>query len=228
MRRLPIHVALVLTFFAAVASVASAATTTYTGPPLFTVPSKTVKTEVACSTCLPADQGKKSVGYEGLISTFAGRFNDSALDGEGYSFPRPLRVWQMKYNAAHDRLYMRVGSYLVAPTIVAAIARWLFISPPTAFNAVTRNVPRGHRLSEADTRHSGGSARWRQTHAHHVTPAPICVDLSRETLVVFQLKFNILGLNADPSEVGVGDPEPPSGYSPTQGDTHKCPSRKIF
>jgi len=122
-RRFPIHVALVLTIFAAIAPLATAATTTYTGPPLFTVPSKTVKTEVACSTCLPADQGKKSVGYQGLVSTFAGRYNDSALDGEGYSFPRPLRAWQMKYNTAHDRLYMRVGSYLVAYTMSSLLTR---------------------------------------------------------------------------------------------------------
>lgn len=123
MRRIPIHVALVFTLFAAIAPLASAATTTYNGPLLFTLPSKTPKTEVACNTCSPGDMGKKSVGYQGAISTFVGRYNDSALDSEGFSLPRPLRAWQMKYDSAHDRLYMRVGSYIVAYDVPTLISR---------------------------------------------------------------------------------------------------------
>ena len=98
--------------------------TTYNGPPLFTLPAKTPKTEVACTTCVPTSlMDKKSVGYQNAISSFVGRYNDSALDSEGFSLPRPLRAWQMKYNAAHDRLYMRVGSFLVAYDVATLISR---------------------------------------------------------------------------------------------------------
>jgi len=120
-RRLPIHFALMLTLLAAIAPVSALA---YNGPPLFTLPAKTTKTEVTCTTCVPSSyMGKKSVGYQGAMSTFVGRYDDSALDSEGFSLPRPLRVWQMKYNAAHDRLYMRVGSYLVAYDVATLISR---------------------------------------------------------------------------------------------------------
>ena len=122
MRRFPIHFALMLTLFATIAPVMSA--TTYNGPPLFTLPAKTPKTEVACTTCVPSSLlDKKSVGYQGAISTFVGRYNDSALDSEGFSLPRPLRAWQMKYNAAHNRLYMRIGSYLVAYDVPTLLSR---------------------------------------------------------------------------------------------------------
>jgi hypothetical protein len=120
-RRIPIHVALVFTLLAAIAPLASA--TTYNGPLLFTLPSKTPKTEVACNTCSPGDMGKKSVGYQGAISTFVGRYNDSALDSEGFSLPRPLRAWQMRYDSVHDRLYIRVGSYLVGYDVPTLISR---------------------------------------------------------------------------------------------------------
>lgn len=125
MRRFPIHVALLFMLFVAIAPLVSAATATatYTGPLLFTLPSKTPKTEVACSTCDSTNMGKKSVGYQGAISTFTGRYNDSALDSEGFSLPRPLRAWQMKYDSVHDRLYMRVGSYVVAYDVPTLLTR---------------------------------------------------------------------------------------------------------
>ncbi|HEY4641851.1 MAG TPA: PKD domain-containing protein [Thermoanaerobaculia bacterium] len=67
--------------------------------------------------------GKKSVGYQGAIGTFVGRYNDSGLDSEGFSLPRPLRAWQMRYDSVHDRLYMRVGSFVVGYDVTRLISR---------------------------------------------------------------------------------------------------------
>jgi hypothetical protein len=72
---------------------------------------------------LVADNKKSLVGYQGAISAFTGRYLDSAFDGEGFTLPRPLRAWQMKYDAAHDRLYMREGSYLVGYNLSNLISR---------------------------------------------------------------------------------------------------------
>jgi len=89
----------------------------------FPVPAKAPKTEVLCSACPPGDGGKRCVGYQGAISSCIGRYNDSGFDSEGFSLPRPLRAWQMKYDAAHDRLYMRVGSFLVAYDLASLLTR---------------------------------------------------------------------------------------------------------
>lgn len=120
MRRLPIHVALVLTLLATIVPVANAQT--YLDY-IFPLPAKTPKTEAGCTTCSANDNKKTMVGYQGAISSFTGRYVDSAFDGEGFTLPRPLRAWQMKYDASHDRLYLREGSYLVGYTLSNLITR---------------------------------------------------------------------------------------------------------
>ena len=120
MRRLPIHVALVLTLLATIVPVVNAQT--YLDY-IFPLPAKTPKTEVGCTTCSVSDNKKTMVGYQGAISTFTGRYLDCAFDGEGFNLPRVLRAWQMKYDAAHDRLYMREGSNLVGYNLTNLISR---------------------------------------------------------------------------------------------------------
>jgi hypothetical protein len=103
----------------------------------FPVPAKTPKTVVVCSTCMdqkvkpPVPVYPPTVGYQGDIPTFAGRFLDSDYVQDIQGPIRTLRAFLVKYDAAHDRIYMNQGCEMIAYAGAQFISRLLSGEPLT-------------------------------------------------------------------------------------------------
>ena len=95
-----------------VLAVAAVASTSY--GQYFTKPSKTPKTVVTCTTCTDSNKNKPSVGYTGAITSYLGRYLDSTYVTDYQGPVRTLRAWNIKYDARHNRVYMRIGSTMAA------------------------------------------------------------------------------------------------------------------
>jgi hypothetical protein len=105
----------------------------------YPVPAKTPKTVVLCTACMnqsvkppvPSVPPPPTVGYQGDIPTVAGRFLDSDYVQDIQGPIRTLRAFLVKYDAAHDRIYMNQGCEMIAYAGASFISRLLSGEPLT-------------------------------------------------------------------------------------------------
>jgi hypothetical protein len=103
----------------------------------YPVPAKTPKTVVLCTACMnqsvkpavPAVPPPPTVGYQGDLSGFTGRFLDSDYVQDIQGPIRTLRANLIKYDAAHDRIYMMHGAEMIAYDGPSFIARLIAGDP---------------------------------------------------------------------------------------------------
>lgn len=125
--KLPIRLLLILAVCVGAATAVHASNTILAKP--YPTPAKTPKTEVLCATCKDMttspsrDVHPPTVGYQGDISTFVGRFLDSDYVQDIQGPIRTLRASLIKYDAAHDRIYMNHGGEMVAYDGASFISR---------------------------------------------------------------------------------------------------------